>query len=194
MDITIRAHHTTVPDDVRAIATEKLSKVSRFAADVYRVELEFSEERNPRIHERQVCEATVRLRKVVVKAHAAATDQLVALDRLVDKVEHQLQKLHSKRVSRTHPRRRDLVTHALPIDEVAPPFEAEEEGRVVKVKKLEILPMTQDEAALQMDLLGHDFFVFTNVESGRAAVMYRRQDGHLGLIDTEPGSEDDTDA
>jgi putative sigma-54 modulation protein len=191
MDITIRANHCTVPDDVRALATEKLTKVTRFAADVYKIEVEFHEERNPRIHERQVCEATVRLRKVVIKAHASAIDQVAALDRLVDKVEHQLQKLHSKRVSRTHPRRRDLVTHALPIEELAVPFEAEqEEGQVVKVKQVAILPMTQDEAALQMDLLGHDFFVFTNVATQRAAVMYRRRDGHFGLIDTEP----DTDA
>jgi putative sigma-54 modulation protein len=189
MDITIRTNHCTVPDDVRALATEKLGKLSRFAADAYRIEVEFSEERNPRIHEKQICEATVRLRKVVIKAHAAGIDQIAALDRLVDKVEHQLQKLHSKRVSRTHPRRRDLVTHALPIEDLAVPFEAEEEGRVVKVKKVAILPMTQDEAALQMELLAHDFFVFTNVESGCASVMYRRQDGHLGLLETEPDVE-----
>lgn len=189
MDITIRAHHTNVSDDLRALTLEKLSKIDRFAADVYRVEVEFSEERNPRIHERQICEATVRLRKIVIKAHAAGHEQVVALDRLVDKVEHQLQKLHSKRVSRTHPRRRDLITHALPIDELATPVEADEEGRVVKVKKLALEAMSQDDAALQMDLLGHDFFVFTNVDTGRAAVMYRRQDGHLGLIDTEPNGD-----
>ncbi|MFZ4515431.1 MAG: ribosome hibernation-promoting factor, HPF/YfiA family [Acidimicrobiia bacterium] len=186
MDIIIRAHHTTVSDDLRALASEKLAKIDRFAGDVYRVEVDFSEERNPRIHERQVCEATVRLRKVVIKAHASGHEQVVALDRLVDKVEHQLQKLHSKRVSRTHPRRRDLVTHALPVDDLALPVEPDEEGRVVKVKKLAIEAMSTDEAALQMDLLGHDFFVFTNVDTGRTAVMYRRQDGHLGLIDTEP--------
>ncbi len=57
-------------------------------------------------------------------------------------------------------------------------------AQIVKTKQFVVSPLSPDDAALQMDLLQHDFFLFTNVETGRAAVIYRREDGHLGLIDS----------
>lgn len=95
-------------------------------------------------------------------------------------------KLKSRRVSRFHPRRRDARTHAmLPDDILAAEIFQEGEAEVaqlVRTKELEMKPMPVEEAALQMDLLGHDFFMFHNADDNRVSVMYRRKDGHLGMI------------
>lgn len=186
MDITIHERHTSVAQNVKDLATEKLEKITRFVHDAHKVEIDFIEQvvKNPA--QRFVCEVTVHCKRSVLKAHAEATEVGEALDRVIDKVEHQAQKLKSRRVARFHPRRRDAKTHAMIPDEdlAALIFEEgnTEEAQVVKVKELDMKPMPVDEAALQMDLLGHDFFVFHNADDDRLSVMYRRKDGHLGMI------------
>jgi putative sigma-54 modulation protein len=193
MDIVVRGRNLRVPSRLRAVAREKLAKISRFTHDVGRVEVDFSELRNPRVGDNQVCEVTVHLKRHFVKAHAAAREPEAALDLVVDKVEHQVARIKEKRVSRLHPRRRGLHPAGadLPIEEPTlipddEELETEEdtEVRIVKTKQFEIKPMTPEEAALQMELLGHDFFLFTNAENGHAALLYRRRDGDLGLIET----------
>ena len=188
LEIVVRAKRVDLDERVRGAAREKLGRIQRFAKDATRAEVDFSELKNPRIAANQVCEATVHLRRHVVKAHAAAGEQLAALDLCVEKLEHQVAKLKEKRVARAHPRRRDFQTHAMPADEYAheqnlAAAEPDTEARVVRTKQLMMEPMTLGEAALQMELLGHDFFLFTNRESHLAAVLYRRHDGHLGLIE-----------
>ncbi len=188
LEIVVRAKRVDLGRGVRDAAEEKLARIQRFARDATRAEVDFSELKNPRISANQVCEATVHLRRHVVKAHAAAHEQLAALDLCVEKLEHQVTKLKEKRVARAHPRRRDFQTHALPADDYAHELnlasaEPDIEARVVRTKQLAMEPMTPEEAALKMELLGHDFFLFTNVENHAAAVLYRRHDGHLGLIE-----------
>jgi putative sigma-54 modulation protein len=120
----------------------------------------------------------------LLKAHASASEPFAALYAVCDKVEHQVKRLKDKRVARVHPRR--IRTERV---EVAS-FDEEEDqeelqpARIVKTKEFTIKPMSAEEALLQMDLLGHDFFLFTSSESGRAAVIYRRNDGNFGLIET----------
>jgi len=189
MDIVVRGRNLRVPPRLRVVAREKLAKISRFTHDAGRVEVEFSELRNPRVGDNQLCEVTVHLKRHFVKAHAAAREPEAALDLVVDKVEHQVARIKEKRVSRLHPRRRGLHPAGadLPPDESTFDDELEPdegEARIVKTKQFAIKPMRPEEAALQMDLLGHDFFLFTNAENGHAAVLYRRRDGHLGLIET----------
>jgi putative sigma-54 modulation protein len=192
MDIVVRGRNLRVPSRLRVVAREKLAKISRFTHDVGRVEVDFSELRNPRVGDNQVCEVTVHLKRHFVKAHAAAREPEAALDLVIDKVEHQVARIKEKRVSRLHPRRRglhpagtDLVVEesASTLDEE---LEQEDAGepRIVKTKQFAIKPMGPEEAALQMELLGHDFFLFTNAENGHAALLYRRRDGDLGLIET----------
>ena len=188
MDIVVRGRNLRVPPRLRTLAREKLSKISRFTHDAGRVEVDFSELRNPRVGDNQLCEVTVHLKRHFVKAHAAAREPEAALDLVVDKVEHQVARIKEKRVSRLHPRRRGFHPAGadLPDDEFAMlgDEQDEDDARIVKIKQLAVKPMDPEEAALQMDLLDHDFFLFTNAENGRAAVLYRRRDGHLGLIET----------
>ena len=183
MDVVIRGKNVKVSDSLRTAATEHLAKLDRFANGFARAEVDFSVERNPRIAENQRCEVLVHVKGHLLKAHASASEPFAALYAVCDKVEHQVKRLTDKRVARSHPRR--IRTERIEL----PPLEEDEEAeeaqpaQIVKTKEFTIKPMTADEALLQMDLLGHDFFLFTNSDSGRAAVIYRRNDGNFGLIE-----------
>ena len=185
MDVVIRGKNVKVSKSLRSAAEEHLAKLDRYANGFARAEVDFSEERNPRIADNQRCEVLVHVKGHLLKAHASASEPFAALSAVCDKVEHQVKRLKDKRVARHHPRRVRSERVELP------PLDDEEEGesesqtaRIVKTKEFTIKPMTAEEAVLQMDLLGHDFFLFTSSESGRAAVIYRRNDGNFGLIET----------
>ena len=193
MDVTIRSRNTEVPDNLRATVEEKVSRLSRFLDGMDHAEVLFSEERNPRISEKDVCEVTMTGHGHLVRAKAAASDPFAAVDRVVDKLEHQIEKLKGKLLGRSHPRRHGPVDSVKTGQSAAagasgPDTEGDQfddgETRIVKTKRFEIKPMTPEEAVLQMELLGHDFYFFTNAETQQAAVVYRRNDGYVGLIES----------
>jgi putative sigma-54 modulation protein len=188
MDIEVRGKNRPVPRRLKAAAQEKVARIAKFTHDAGQVEVDFSEAKNPRVANSQLCEITVHLKRHFVKAHATAAEPEAALDLALDKVEHQVSRIKDKRVSRSHPRRRHVVDGNGGGFDGIPDFagedDADAEARIVKTKRFAAKPMAPEEAALQMDLLGHDFFLFTNTETGQAAVLYRRNDGHFGLIET----------
>jgi putative sigma-54 modulation protein len=190
MDIVVRGKNVDVSPRLRKLARDKLNKISRFTHDAGRVEVDFSELRNRRVADNQVCEVIVHLKRNFVKAHATASEPATALDLVIDKIEHQVARIKEKRVTRSHAGRRNRVAPGvdagLAYDGASDADDEEERlvDRIVKTKQFTMKPMVPEEAALQMDLLGHDFFLFTNSENGHAAVIYRRRDGNLGLIET----------
>ncbi|HKA92875.1 MAG TPA: ribosome-associated translation inhibitor RaiA [Acidimicrobiia bacterium] len=187
MDIVVRGKNVDVPPRLRKLAREKVRKISRYTHDAGRVEVDFSELRNRRVADNQVCDVIVHLKRNFVKAHAAASEPVAALDLVLDKVEHQVARIKEKRVTRTHAARRGRaagVDSTVDGDGDRDDAELDAASRIVTTKRLAAKPMGPEEAALQMDLLGHDFFLFTNSENGHAAVLYRRRDGNLGLIET----------
>jgi putative sigma-54 modulation protein len=193
MDIVVRGKNVEVSPRLRKLAREKIRKLSRFTHDAGRVEVDFSELRNRRVADNQVCDVIVHLKRNFVKAHAAASEPAVALDLVVDKVEHQVARIKEKRVARTHAARRSRAapgdSDTVSVSEVDIEADNDDDGlgpadRIVERKRLAMKPMRPEEAVLQMDLLGHDFFLFTNAENGHAAVLYRRRDGNLGVIET----------
>lgn len=192
MDIVVRGKNCSIAPQVKRLTEDKLRKLTRLAADIRRVEVDYSEVRNPRVSNRQLCEVTVHLKRHFVKAHASSTDNVAALDLVIDKVEHQVGRLKDKRVHRSHARGRRTGLATVPaaadgvpldVDGEGDTDDSEDSGRIVKSKQFTIKPMAPEEAALQMDLLGHGFYFFTNAETGQAAVLYRRKDGHLGMIE-----------
>jgi ribosome hibernation promoting factor len=187
VEIAIRARNLEVTASLRASVEDKVSKLTRFLDGMERAEVWFSEERNPRIADKELCEVTMHGHGHIVRAKAAATDPMAAVDKVVDKLEHRMEKLKGKLVGRSHPRRHNGSHNgsSLPPETIEDmDVTAEAPGtRIVKSKRFDIKPMTPEEAALQMELLGHDFFFFTNAETERAAVVYRRSDGDIGLID-----------
>jgi putative sigma-54 modulation protein len=193
MDIVVRGKNRPVSSRLDAVAREKVSRIAKFTHDAGRVEVDFAEQQHRRVAESQRCEITVHLKKHFVKAHACAPEPETALDLAVDKIGHQVARIKDKRVSRSHPRRRNNANGnangngngaLADLDEGDLEDEEASDARIVKTKRFTAKPMDPGEAALQLQLLGHDFYLFTNSETGRAAVLYRRHDGDLGLIET----------
>lgn len=200
MQIAVRGRHVEVPEHVKAHAIEKLGKLDRFLEGMDTAEVRFTEERNPRIADRETCEVTLHGHGHVVRAKASATDICAAVDRVANKLEHSLEKLKGKLVARSHPRRSTLPTKAAspgespaeivpgetldtePFGDIQQSHNGSSRG-IIRTKRFEMKPMTPDEAALQMELLGHSFFLFTSSENGRAAVVYHRDDGEIGMIE-----------
>ena len=185
MQVTVRGRNVEVSDALRQAADEKVARLSRFLDGIDHAEVVFFEERNPRIAEREVCEVVVQAHGHLLRAKAASTDPFAAVDRVVDKLEHRIEKLKGKLIGRSHPRRHASANSVNSGDQRETDEDESESGtgRIVKTKAFPIKPMTPEEAALQMELLGHDFYFFTNAETERAAVVYRRGDGNVGLID-----------
>ena len=181
MEVTIRGRNVEVTERLRAAAEEKVTRLTRHHDGWEHAEVQFIEERNPRISAKEVCEATLRGHGRIIRAKAASADSMTSLDKVVDKLEHQIDKLKSRLISRSHPKHHPVDSGAVTEDEEAA---SEEQGppRIVKTKQFDMKPMTPEEAALQMDVLGHDFYLFNNTD-GVAAVVYRRNDGDIGLIE-----------
>lgn len=179
-DVVVFGKHVDVSADLRTHTVEKLRRLDKFAGDVRRIDVDFSEHATRRAADSHRCEILVHVNRHLVKGQAAAVDHRSALDLALDKVEQQLRRLHDRR-TRKAPRKGRASANG----SAAPEEEGEDHGpAIVKAKHFEVKPMAPDEAALQMELLGHDFYVFTSTETGRAAVLYRRRDGNLGLIET----------
>src|SRR5688572_27898665 len=174
MDVVIRGKNVKVSEPLRTAAEEHLAKLDRYANGFARAEVDFSEERNPRIPDSQKCEVLVHVKGHLLKAHASAPEPFAALYAVCDKVEHQVKRLKDKRVARTHPKRvRTQRIEMPPLDVDQVESHEPKTAPIVKTKEFTIKPMSTADALLPMDLLGHDFFIFTCSESGRSAVTYR---------------------
>jgi len=203
MKTQVKGRNVTVTDALRDYADEKIERVHKLLLqrridEVTRVELELMVEKNPSIPEPCVAEATIFTRGPVIRARESATDMYAAIDLVMDKLMRQAKKYHDKVHGKTRRGHEKLPVDAAPAPVLEPvvvaaasaEVEAEEvgdNGRVVKSKQFALKPMSVDEATLQLELVGHDFFVFTNAESNRTNVVYRRNDGHYGLIEPSEG-------
>jgi putative sigma-54 modulation protein len=175
MELRVKGKNTEVPESIRSYGERKLSKLERILDDEARVELELAEETNPAIAANQVAEATVWTRRHVVRAREASPDMKASIDQLVGKLERQLKEARDKMRSR-RPRGEP------PQPETMPDLE-EDDGHIVRTKQFALKPMTAPEAVLQLELLGHDFYVFRSVDSDEVNVVYRRRAGDYGLIE-----------
>src|SRR4051812_25466011 len=174
MDVVVFGKHAEVDPELRALTTQKLERVTKFASDVRRIDVDYEEHKTRKASDSHTCEILVHVNHHLVKGTAAAAEHAIALDLALDKVEQQMRRLHERRV---HRRNGTRARGARVDDGVDTDTEAEQrEQTIVKIKQFEVKPMNAEEAALQMDLLGHDFFVFRSTDNGRAAVLYRRRD------------------
>jgi len=191
MDIVVVGKHGVVDARLRALTIEKVERVNKFASDVRRIEVDYAQTPTKRAEDSHTCEILVHVRQHLVKGTAPATEYLIALDRALDKVEEQMRRLHGRRVGRRNGTRARDGAHAAAgtadtdgDGTLADTADGDDESRTLaKIKQISVKPMDVEEAMLQMELLGHDFFLFTNTESGAASVIYRRRDGRLGLIE-----------
>ena len=177
MNLQVKGRNLEVSDQIRQYAEDKLGKLDRLVNDPTRIELELAVEKNPSISDNQIAEATVWTKGPVLRARESSGDMKASIDQLVDKLERQVKRYRDKR----RPRKHDRPESAIPEPD---PLESLEEGTaIVKTKQFAVKPMAPDEAVLQLELIGHDFFVFRNAESDEVNVVYRRRDGNYGLIE-----------
>jgi ribosomal subunit interface protein len=201
VDIVVKGRNTEVADRFRQHATEKLARIERFDAKVISIDVECSQERNPRLSDqREVIELTIRSRGPVVRAEAAAQDSYAALDLAVTKLESRLRRARDRR--KVHHGAKTPVSVAVAtagLDSVngsgpsAPSDRVEEapsdwtgipdEGPMyVREKIHDAVPMDLDQALYEMELVGHDFFLFVDAETTRPSVVYRRRGYQYGVI------------
>jgi putative sigma-54 modulation protein len=183
MQVAISSRKTVITPRLEEVTREKIGKLEKYLDGMDRAEVHFSEETNPRLADRkEVCEVSMQGHGHAVRCKVAAPDAFTALDRAVDKLEHQLHKLKTKLNRRKHGGVKAVAGNGRDEAPAVTEIDVEDE-QVVKVKRFVLNPMAPSDAALQMDLLGHSFYYFANADSGRPAVLYRRDDGTVGLIE-----------
>src|SRR5918998_1132179 len=184
MQITVKGRNISVTEALERYATEKVERVRKFFDDergVSRAEVELIHERNPSIPEPEVVETTLFISGTVLKAREASADMYASIDKMSHKLERQVRRYRGRQLDRWHGQRKrheKAETGPVVVED-----EEEIEARIVRTKQFQMKPMNPEEAALQMDLLGHAFFVFTHADTGEINVVYRRHDGNYGLIE-----------
>ena len=183
MDVRIHGSHSAISADLKQLAIDKVTHATRVFDDpAATADVEFSEERNPRIADRYRVEITVTVAGHLVRIEEVAPDDRTALEAAVDRFERQLRRLKERLIQRSRrPKEKRL-------NAVASSVETDEEDhgpRIDRVKRFVVKPMTPEEAALQMELLGHSFYLFLNAETDRYSVVYRRRGNSLGLLEPE---------
>jgi ribosomal subunit interface protein len=198
VDIVVKARHTEIPERFRAHVTEKLAKIEKFDHKVISVDVECSRERNPRLSDqRERIELTIRSRGPVVRAEAAAPDCYAALDAAVSKLESRLRRAHDRR--KVHHGNKTPVSVAAAtadLDALAPAdlngsdpsgstdteTSADEGPLVIREKTHDAAPMSLDQALYEMELVGHDFYLFVDAGTRQPSVVYRRRGYDYGVI------------
>ena len=192
MDIVVRGRNVEVPDHYRQHVADKLARIERYDTKIIRSDVELLHEKNPR--QSEICqrvEITCRVRGPVVRAEACAADFYKALDLAVDRLERKFRQAADRR--RVHHGRHTptsvaAATGALVETLVEDQVEVEDgviedgPGRVVREKEHPAKPMTIEQALFEMELVGHDFFLFADADGGRPSVVYRRKGYDYGVI------------
>jgi putative sigma-54 modulation protein len=179
--LQVKGKNVEISDSLKNYAQEKLGKLEKHLNDAARLELELAVEKNPSIAESQIAEATVWTKGPVMRARESSPDMRASIDMLVAKLERQARRYRDKRRSRSARVAGSAAVEA----ETIPVVPDEESPVIVKTKQFAVKPMTPEEAVLQLELIGHDFFVFQNAETTDVNVVYRRRDGNFGLIEPQ---------
>jgi putative sigma-54 modulation protein len=185
MEITIRGNDVEITDELRQLAARRLDGFDRLLGRVVDAKLELR-----RTHQRTTTGAvaaqmTIQTGRNLLRAEERDTDPLRAIEKVLAKMERQVRRYHEKRADRRGPR-------PGPIDKTPPAAAADGDGdepesmaALVRTKRFTVKPMDPEEAIEQMELLGHDFYLFHNAEDAQINVVYRRRDGTYGLLAPE---------
>lgn len=209
MEIVVKGRNVEVPEHFRVFVADKLARSERYDSKIIRVDVELSHEANPRQHKnRQRVQITLASKGPAVRAEASAESFYAALDTAVTRLETRLSRAAQRRQDRNHSRTTIASVIAEPTveseEEVTAPAESAptelvetetrwqddgygdsldgEPGRIVRIKNHPAEPITVDQALLRMELVGHDFYLFKDVDTGMCSVVYRRRGFNYGLL------------
>lgn len=175
MKLIISGKNIEVTDSLRDKISKKLGKLDKFFSPHTEAHATMSVEKN-----RQILEVTILYNGILFRAEVENGDMYACIDKAVDILEGQIRR-NKTRLEKM------LRDDAFANDDFKPdyPVEEEQEFKVLRTKRFAIKPMAIEEAILQMNLLGHEFFMFSNAETGEVNVVYKRKDGNYGLIEPE---------
>jgi len=173
VDIRVHATHMSLGDDLQSLIVDKVAHATRIFDEIGAIDVELSAERNPRIADEHVrIEVTSAVAGHIVRVEAAGVDGRAALDAVVEKYERRLRRLKDRLITRHRKgSEKRLNDHGPGTEELV-----QEDGQ---------FRIDRQEAALQMELLGHSFYLFLDAETDRFGVLYRRRGGSLGLIEPQ---------
>ena len=194
MEFIVKGRNIDLTDDLKLMAEKKIkARVEKYCAKVIQVEVELSQEKNPKIAKSKIAEVTVFTPGEIIRAKESGVEMHEAIDKVADKLELQIKKYRGKTIQRGRRNNGGIKTASFEIIEedvknqrgtTLEDIEEELKSQIVKVKTFTIKQTTPEDAIIQMELLGHNFFVFINSETLKTAVVYRREDNDYGLIET----------
>ncbi len=180
MQLIIQGKNVEITDRLREYVEKKVGKLDRYLPTIDEARMELSTEHTRSAGARQVAQLTVRNKGTILRAEEKTSDIFTSIDAVLDKMYRQIARYKGRRYRRG---RAAAQGEALPIE--LEEEEEEEPRRIVRTKRFRLMPMDEEEAIEQMELLGHDFFVFYNASDGAINVLYRRKNGDYGLIQPE---------
>ena len=176
MEIIIRGDKLKITDSMHDYIEEKLGKLEKYLKN--NDEIRANVIVKVKNHEQRV-EITIPLKTYIVRAEETKDDFYAAVDKALDTLERQIRKNKTRMMSK-----QVKTSFDFDINEIEQEIE-QEEKKIVKRKTVEVKPMNEEEAILQMELLGHEFYMYKDSESGKSAVVYKRKDGNYGVIESE---------
>ena len=174
MKFIITGRNVEVTESLKSAIYEKLGKLEKFFSPDTEAHVTLSVEKN-----RQKIEVTIPVKGGIIRAEQTSTDMYVSIDLVEEIIENQLKKYKSKIIDRYQGGK-----HFTP-EYIEEEYEDEDEIKIVKSKRFDFKPMDPEEACMQMELLGHNFFVFTNADTNEVNVVYKRKDDTYGIIEPE---------
>lgn len=177
MNITLRGDKLKITDAMQDYANEKLERLNKYLDDSDNVNANLVVKVQ---NYKQKVEVTIPLKNFILRAEEVQDDFYSAVDTVVDKIERQIRKNKTKLQSKKIKDSKEII-----FDYIEDYKEEENEEVIVKRKKIEVKPMSEEEAIIQMELLGHQFYLFKEAESLKPALIYKRNDGHYGIIETD---------
>ncbi|HET9224356.1 MAG TPA: ribosome-associated translation inhibitor RaiA [Roseiflexaceae bacterium] len=185
MELIFKSRNSKVSERQRTHIEEKLNKLGRYLDEIRQMTVEIIEEQRRTegiVHRVQV--TLVGEHGILLRAEQRAAELYAAVDEVYDTLQSQIRRYKDKHWRRGRLRRQggEIVEAAPELTNGVAPETEEHRPRIVRTKEFEVKPMFSDEAVEQMELLGHNFFVFRDAETSRINVLYRREDGNYGLI------------
>ena len=182
LNFNIRGENIEVTPAIRDHVETKIEKIERY----FNEDLNANANVNLKVYndKQTKVEVTIPMKNLTLRAEERHDDMYAAGDLIVDKLERQIRK-HKTKVNRKFRDREGAGVYFATVAQAEPMTDSnEEEYTVVRTKQFDLKPMDQEEAILQMNMLGHDFYVFTDAESDSTNIVYKRKDGKYGLIET----------
>ncbi len=185
MQPSITGKNLEITDSLRKYVEKKIGRLDRYLPSIVdaRVELEVEDTRAAK--DSQIAQVTVRTKQATLRAEESSADMFASIDAVFDKMQRQIDRFKGKRWSKRTAAEEEPVPATVEAIAVSEEEVPEEHHRISRVKRFAMLPMDEEEAIEQMELLGHDFYVFFNANLNQINVVYRRRSGDYGLIQPE---------